>query len=134
MMMGTNRVAVLASALALVAGVALVGETPAPSYSRDVAPILQRECAKCHGAKAQKARLDLEGPGAYGSLVNVPSTEEKEILRVKPGDPEASYLWLKLEHRTSKGSGMPKGWFFAGHLNEKDMAVIKRWILEGAKE
>lgn len=131
---GTNRAAWIAAGLVLLAGAALVAQAPAPTFSQDVAPILRRECAKCHGEKEQKARLDLTGPRAYESLVNAPSTEEKEILRVKPGDPEASYLWLKLEHRTAKGSGMPKGWFFASRLNEKDMAVIKSWILEGAKE
>jgi hypothetical protein len=131
---GTNRAAGVAASLTLLAGIALVAQSPAPSFSRDVAPILQRECAKCHGEKEQKAKLDLAGPEAYKSLVNVPSREEQEILRVKPGDPEGSYLWLKLEHRTAKGSGMPKGLFFASHLNEKDMTVIRQWILEGAKE
>jgi hypothetical protein len=52
---------------------------------------------------------------------------------VKPGDPEQSYLWLKLEHRTEEGSGMPKGFFSAKRLNPKDLETVRAWIAAGAQ-
>jgi hypothetical protein len=115
------------------AAVGLLAQSPGVSFSRDVQPILDHECAKCHDAKKHKGRLDLGPEVAYKNLVNVPSAEEKTIPRVTPGDPAGSYLWLKLEHKAAKGSGMPKGLFWSRHLSEKDMGVIKAWIEGGAR-
>lgn len=115
------------------AAVGLLAQSPGVSFSRDVQPILDRDCAKCHDAKEHKGRLDLGPEVAYKNLVDVPSAEVGAIPRVKPGDPEGSYLWLKLEHKTAKGSGMPKGLFWSRHLSEQDMGIIKAWIEGGAR-
>ena len=128
-----NRAVVLAWAGFAPSVAASLAQTSGSSFSSAVQPIFDRNCTKCHGMKDQKAKLNLSYGNAYAALVNVPSTEVPGILRVKPGDPEASYLWLKLEHRAPKGSGMPKGFFFAGHLNRQDMDAIKAWIAEGAQ-
>jgi hypothetical protein len=105
----------------------------APSFVEGVQPIFDRECVKCHGAKERKGKLDLSAPDSYKALVNVPSREAPATLRVKPGDPEQSYLWLKLEHRTEEGSGMPKGFFSAKRLAQKDLDVVMAWIAAGAQ-
>jgi hypothetical protein len=105
----------------------------APSYVEGVQPIFDRECVQCHGPKEKKAKLDLSAQESYKALVNVPSREAPATFRVKPGDPEQSYLWLKLEHRTEEGSGMPKGFFSARRLAQKDLDVVKAWIAAGAQ-
>lgn len=128
-----NRVVVLAWVGLALSMAASLAQTSGSSFSSAVQPIFDRKCAKCHGMKDQKAKLNLSDGNAYAALVNVPSTEVPGMARVKPGDPEASYLWLKLEHRAPKGSGMPKGFFFAGHLNQQDMDTIKAWIAGGAQ-
>lgn len=115
------------------AAVGLLAQPTGVSFAKDVQPILDRECAKCHDAKEHKGKLDLGPEVAYKNLVNVPSAEVETLMRVKPGDPAASYLWLKLEHTTQKGSGMPKGLFWARNLPEKDMDVVKAWIEGGAQ-
>ena len=97
-----------------------------------IQPIFDRECVKCHGPQAQKAKLDLSPEKAYTSLVNVPSRQVSTMVRVKPGDPDQSYLWLKLEHRSLEGDGMPKGLFSSKKLSRADLDAIKAWIAAGA--
>ncbi|MEW5764751.1 MAG: c-type cytochrome domain-containing protein [Acidobacteriota bacterium] len=113
-------------------GVALWPDAPVPSFRDKIQPILDRECVECHGPKRAKARLDLSAGRAHSNLVGVPSSERPEILRVKPGDPEASYLWLKLDHRAPEGSGMPKGLFLSRRLSREDLDLIRLWIQAGA--
>jgi mono/diheme cytochrome c family protein len=127
-----RRVVCIVLAGAVVTGVAsALAETPGGSLA-DVQGIFDRECVKCHGPDKKKAKLDLSAGESYKSLVNTASKEEPSILRVKPGDPEQSYLWLKLEHKTSEGDGMPKGFFGSRRLSQKDLDAIKAWIASGA--
>ena len=123
---------ILLAAAALTA-IGLVAQAPKISFATGVQPILDRECTKCHDSKEHKGRLDLGASAAYKNLVGVPSAEVETMLRVKAGDPEASYLWLKLQHRAEKGSGMPKGLFFAKQLSAQEMDLIKAWIEGGAQ-
>lgn len=121
----------------LLAGVVATGVASAfaesPGWSlASVQPIFDKECVKCHGPEKQKAKLDLSPGLAYKSLVNTPSKEDPTLMRVRPGDPDQSYLWLKLEHKTSEGDGMPKGFFGSRRLSQKDLDAIKAWIASGA--
>lgn len=106
-------------------------ESPGGSLA-SVQPIFDKECVKCHGPEKQKAKLDLSPGLAYKSLVNTPSKEDPTLMRVKPGDPDQSYLWLKLEHKTGEGDGMPKGFFGSRRLSQKELDAIKAWISSGA--
>ncbi len=127
-----TRILILSVGVAIAAAGALA-QAGGPNYAGEVQPIFDRECVKCHGPKKKKAKLDLSAPGSYKALVGVPSREVPTTPRVKPGDPEQSYLWLKLDHRTEEGSGMPKGFFSSKRLPRKDLDAIKAWILAGAK-
>jgi hypothetical protein len=53
---------------------------------------------------------------------------------VTPGDPEESYLWLKVEGRQDEvggaGSAMPLG----RALSDADAETLENWILNGAPE
>lgn len=121
-------------ALGLVAGLAAATAQDSPGgLEATVQPIFDRECVKCHGAKEKKSKLDLSAGEAYKSLVSVPSREVPETMRVKPGDPEQSYLWLKVNHTASEGSGMPKGIFFSKKLSAQDLEAIRSWIASGAR-
>lgn len=131
--MQESRFLAALGALTIFFALGMVAQSPAPSYERDVQPIFKHECVKCHDAKEHKGKLDLSGGTAYQNLVKVPSREEEGVLRVKPGDPEGSYLWQKLMHETKEGSGMPKGIFFARKLDAKDLDLIRAWIASGAQ-
>jgi hypothetical protein len=64
--------------------------------------------AACHGPDVRSANLQL--PDTIPSnLVDVASTEEPSLARVRPGDPEHSYLYLKLTGAPEiDGGRMPK--------------------------
>jgi chitodextrinase len=84
----------------------------------------------CSGCHPPNGGLDLRASQAYGSLVNVPSSQQPALMRVKAGDPAASYLVRKLEGGpTISGSRMPQGGPF---LSPSQIQRIKDWIIVGA--
>jgi hypothetical protein len=80
----------------------------------------------CHGSGAGGTYLRL---GAGGDLVDVPSTERPSLLRVRPGDPTSSYVYLKvLGDGGIDGGRMP----LAGSDDPRLPAFIAAWIEAGA--
>ena len=85
-----------------------------PSFRNDIVPVLVLNCSRadgCHGNKPTPSlHLDLRASAAYEQLVNQPSEARRTALRVKPGDPEASFLIDKLTGRlgpVQEGKRMP---------------------------
>jgi hypothetical protein len=76
-------------------------------------------CAGCHGGANPAANLSLDAAHSYNDLVNVPSTEEPMLDRVKPGDPTDSFLVIHLQ---MDGDGAPAS----------DIPFVVQWILDGA--
>jgi hypothetical protein len=76
-------------------------------------------CAGCHGGASPAANLNLDAEHSYNDLVNVPSTEEPMLDRVKPGDPDNSYLVIHLQ---KDGDGAPAS----------DISLVIQWITDGA--
>ncbi len=88
----------------------------------------------CHGAASAAGGLVLEGADAYENLVMAPCTNDDAgamgLYRVTPGDPSASFLFLKITDPMGLGDPMPP-WNL---LPQGDQARIERWILDGAPE
>lgn len=107
---------------------------PAVSYQKDVVPILEQNCATCHLTGEEAGGMSLVGDAAIGFLVGQPSQEAPAIMRVTAGEPDKSYLVMKLEgtHIDHGGSGsqMPFGGL---PLAPEDIAKVRQWIAEGAK-
>jgi hypothetical protein len=76
-------------------------------------------CAGCHSGPNPAADLNLDAAHSYNDLVNVPSTEEPMLDRVKPGDPADSFLVI---HLKSDGDGAPAS----------DIPIVVQWIMNGA--
>ena len=89
------------------------------SFSSDVAPILARNCAQCHGATPAMGNLDLRSRdsalkgGQHGPAI-------------VPGDAASSRLYKHLTGQQQPQ--MPMG----GKLTDAEIAVIKAWIDSGA--
>ncbi|RPJ44963.1 MAG: cytochrome c [Candidatus Latescibacterota bacterium] len=126
--------------LALAAGLACsdrgdpvspVGGDPDPlptvSYSGDIQPIWNGNCAPCHG---ENGGLSLSEAGSRANLVGVVSAGYAPALRVAAGDPESSVLYRKLIGDEEFGDRMPQG----GALTEAEIAVVRAWIEEGARD
>src|SRR6478609_1754510 len=90
-----------------------------PSFSADVAPILQKNCLACHSSAAKMGGLVIEKfdvlikGGAHGPAII-------------PGKSGESRLILMLE-----GKVQPRMPFGADPLSDADMVTIKTWIDAG---
>ena len=126
----------LAGALVLAGCGAEVPDVPegdTVSYSVHLEPLVIAHCLGCHESEEPKARLVL-GPGeGYGQLVGRRSVQVPEMALVEPGDPEASYLWHKLQHRAPEGKGMPRTLTGTKKLRPAELELYRRWIEGGAK-
>jgi methionine-rich copper-binding protein CopC len=76
-------------------------------------------CATCHSGPNPPVNLNLDATHSYNDLINVPSTEQPTIVRVKPGDPMNSFL---VQHIQSDGDG----------ASPADLSFIEQWITDGA--
>jgi len=82
--------------------------------------------SSCHANGAAGLHLVL---GDGGDLVGVPSTERPSMLRVRPFDPEQSYLYLKvLGDGGIDGSTMPP----SSRYDPRYAALMQAWIAAGA--
>ncbi len=92
------------------------------SFEHEVAPILNMNCVRCHGADQASAglRMDTYNGMAKGGRSGVP---------VAPGVPARSGIMLRMASPDEQNR-MPKG---AAKLADADMRTIARWIEQGAK-
>lgn len=86
-------------------------------------------CSVCHVGGSAPEGLRLDAANSYNLLVGVPSTEVPSLLRVKPGDPDDSYIIQKLEGHATVGAQMPLG---GPYLTTDTLAFIRQWITNGA--
>ncbi len=87
-------------------------------------------CTACHAGANAPQGLRLDSANSYDLLVGISSNEVSSIQRVKPGDPDHSYLVQKLEGRASVGARMPFG---GPYLDQATIDVIRQWITDGAQ-
>ena len=78
--------------------------------------------------------MSLEAGSSFSNLVNVPSTEVPSRLRVNPGNPDDSYLIIKIVENDPRRVGSRMPLIGPPFLDEDVIEVIKRWIAEGAQD
>src|SRR5882672_3630637 len=87
-------------------------------------------CTKCHIGASAPEGLQLDAAHSYNLLVGVPSNEQPSLLRVKPGDPDSSYMVRKIEGLAGiTGGQMPLG---ETPLPQATIDAIRQWITNGA--
>lgn len=100
------------------------------SYNFHIRPLFSDRCFACHGPDVtkMKAGLRLDIPElALGEL-----KENKGHFAIVPGKPEQSEL-LKRISSTDPAYQMPSPESHLPLLTEKEIALVKRWIEQGAK-
>jgi len=106
---------------------ALRGEAAAPTFNRDIRPILSDNCYACHGpdknARKAKLRLDNADGGAFA--------EKEGKYPLVPGKPQESEL-LKRITSTDPEEVMPPP-KTGKKLSAQQIATIREWIAAGAK-
>jgi hypothetical protein len=98
-----------------------------PDWNWDVRPILSQNCFSCHGQGIQKAglRLDLQ-KSAYD-----PIPDDKNKRAIVPGNLRRSEVYKRITSTDPDIKMPPK----EAHktLSARDVAVIERWIAQGAQ-
>jgi ankyrin repeat protein len=122
------KAVVATAASSLIVGAVLVASTvdttppqiaPPVDFVRDVQPIFRQRCHGCHGPSQQMSgfRLDRRSDAMRGGTIAV----------IGPGNSEGSRMYQRLIG-DAFGPQMPP----TGALPDDQVAVIKRWIDEGA--
>ncbi len=113
------RAVVLACLLAVFHGKLAPAAAPQSriDFARDVAPVLERYCVRCHNQHTAKGEVALDTRQAV---------LESELELVVPGKPEESYL---LETISPPEPSMPKE---GPKLNGQQVELLRRWIAQGA--
>jgi hypothetical protein len=89
-------------------------------YARDIQPLFQCHCVKCHGEKKAESDLRLDSPDQIKSF---------GIDRLlTPGKPNDSELYTRVTLGEDDDARMPKG---AAPLPAQSIELIKRWIDQG---
>lgn len=96
------------------------------TFSSIQAIVFTQSCAfsGCHGDIQQP---NLSAGVAYGNIVNMPSIQGLDYIA--PGNPSASYLYLKIVGTNISGDRMPKG---ASPLRAAVIDSVRAWIAMGA--
>ncbi|HEV8375318.1 MAG TPA: DUF5777 family beta-barrel protein, partial [Candidatus Polarisedimenticolia bacterium] len=119
------------SALAvLLAARATMGQEESRSFE-PARRLLQSSCAMpaCHGGSKPAAGLRLEASHLYRSTVNVRARTDARFLRVNPGSPELSLLYLKLLPRGEGHYRGPRMPYAMQPLREEQIRLVREWIL-----
>ena len=108
------------------------GQVDAHMYAAIQENIFDKTCAQCHGGSTSPAAgLYLTADKSHASLVNQPSTQVEDGIRVIPGNAEESILHKVINPGNVLGLGF-------SHENmitsSTDLRLIDEWINAGAKE
>ena len=94
-------------------------------FNRDVRPILSNKCFACHGPDAHERKGDLR------------IDDEKQVKEDRGGyhvvdveNPEKGELWYRIIDATDSDKMPPPS--FNKDLTAKEIAILKRWLSEGA--
>lgn len=97
--------------------------------------VFQANCGGCHSGTQPAAGLDMLSDDVYESLLQE-SSQLPDMKLIEPGDPMASYLFLKLiDDDQIEGNPMPFNPLTGeGSLTQAEISDIETWILNGAIE
>jgi len=110
-----KRLKSIGSALVIVVAAVPASAQRAPLFKSEILPVLEKNCASCHGDQKKMAALDLStfaGVMAGGSSGPV----------IAPGKPKRSLLWKMIE-----ADKMPMG----GKLTAAEKQLIRTYIEQG---
>ncbi len=119
--------AFLVALVAVVVGFKVQGAQPDEvSFGVDVRPLLSNYCVQCHGPDEENRKADLQLHTQEGLF-----SGDIDSRIVVPGKPEESLLFQRITTH-NKDELMPP-LESKKEMNQGEIALIKQWILEGAK-
>lgn len=115
-------------------GVCNANQTPDPNLFAPVQGIFSNSCALsgCHAGANPAAGQNLSQGAAISNIVCVPSVQVARLFRVQAGNPDSSYLVLKVEGNAGMVGGSALRMPVGGMLTPQEVDAIRAWILAGA--
>ncbi len=107
-----------------------IPDPPPPTFD-DLVALLAVECAPCHTDRVS-GELSLRDDAGLHDRLLAASFQAPGVARVVPGDPDAIYLWLKLNGRQGEVAGLGEPMPADGSLDAEQLALVEAWILAGA--
>jgi hypothetical protein len=109
------------------------------SFKNDLMPVFRATCGSsgaCHGVVdgvAPQLGLNLEDDSlAYASIVNVPSSNFPNMMRVRPGLPDSSFMYRVLIPNPTYRLGYHRMPLTELPLPFEVTETIRNWIVKGA--
>lgn len=106
------------------------GPPPNTDFAEIQSTIFGPRCSHCHSGAGAPQGLRLDAGNSYALLVNVASSEVPALLRINPGNPDASYLVQKIRGNAAVGARMPADG--PPYLPQDRIDLIRRWVAAGA--
>jgi hypothetical protein len=113
------------------------------TFHEKVRPILERVCSGCHSEASPEANLSLGGQissaDVVTGLINQQTAHGGQFMRVVPGNPAKSWLYLKVSGMAASAGctgamcmtgAMPPAGMVT--LPQADIDTIRQWIADGA--
>ena len=103
-----------------------------PTGANVQSEVFNKSCAfsTCHAGASPSGDMNLVDP-SLANIVGVPSSQQPDLNRIEPGDPDRSYLYLKLTQDTpAVGDRMPN----TVPLDDERIELVRAWILASAPE
>lgn len=112
-------------------------------FHEQVRPIFERVCSGCHSEASPEANLSLGGQissaDVVKGLVSGQSAHGGQFLRVVPGNPAKSWLYLKVSGMAA-AAGCTGAMCMTGvmppagmvTLSQTELGAIRQWIMDGA--
>jgi hypothetical protein len=85
--------------------------------------------AGCHGGANPAGGMSLAADVIAADIVDVAATANAAFKRIDPGNPDDSYIVMKIEGRGITGRQMPPN---ATPLSAEEIEKIRSWIADGA--
>src|SRR5688572_1813154 len=117
----------LAIAVLLLASTSLAEVPEKIRFNRDVRPILSGNCFYCHGPDPKHREADLRLDLREGAVADLGG-----YAAIVPGKPDESAL-VKRVTSTDADERMPPPASKKPHLSDDDIAILRRWIEQGAE-
>lgn len=102
-----------------------------PTLDAIQSEVFELSCAfsSCHGGNAPQSELDLQNKqSSFDTLIDVEG-KDASLVRVVPGDPDASLLYQSLLDDVEGVGLMPRD----GELESYKIEAIRQWIEDGAE-
>ncbi len=99
------------------------GKAAPVSFIKEVAPILVQSCIACHNLKKSESKYIMTN---FAQLAK--GGQQGEGITLEPGDPDASRFVELI-----RADGAPRMPYKQDPLSPQKIAVIERWVSEGAK-